>query len=265
MGANASLATRMNLCRTATPSKSDDDDDSDDGDDSFALEASADLPLGNSNNNNSSITTTSTKFLANATLVSSLSSAASRGSGAKGLTARIAAAQNQEASSNIPATVTTTTGNNNNTSSPWDNPHAGGATAAANTSSNESTSTPPPFQGRSLMSAEWISKRGRAGAAGRRGQPRYATKGLTPGSWTPTKDPISEGGTGVTAGQRVGDSGGSGGSAGLASGTGYCASQQGSGGTSDATRGERVTKRGLGRGWEGMYQVRSFEDTPDEG
>ncbi|CAM9468720.1 unnamed protein product, partial [Scytosiphon promiscuus] len=47
-------------------------------------------------------------------------------------------------------------------------------------------SMPPPFQGRSLMSAAWVSKSEEPGAAGRRGHPRYATKGLTPGSWTAT-------------------------------------------------------------------------------
>lgn len=276
VGANASLATRMMLCRTATPSESD-DEEVDDSDDGFALEASAEeLPL--ANNSSSDITTTTTtttassKFLANATLVSSLSSATSRTGGAKGLTARIAAAQNQNASSKINTVATTNTSNNdnNNTSGPRDNPHAGAAAAAANNSNKEltPTPTPPPFQGRSLMSAEWISKHG-AGAVGRRGQPRYATKGLTPGSWTATEDPISDGGMGATAGQGVGGSGGSGGiggSVGLGSGTGNFSSQQGGGGTgaSNEKRRERVTKRGLGRGWEGLYQVRSFEDTPDE-
>lgn len=274
VGANASLATRMGRCRTATTSDSGDEDV--DGDDSteretyagskgedpraqqprrenedherFALEASAEMPLGNTNNS----ATTSTEFLANATLVSSLSSWASRASGGKGITARIAAAQKQ-ASSNTTTSASI---------SMSDNSHA--KPAARNASSHESI--PPPFQGRSLMSAAWISKRG-AGAAGRRGQPRYATKGLTPGSWTATEDPTSEAGMGATGGHGVGGgSGGSDGCVGSASRAGCLSSQHaGSAAATNKRIGGRggVNKRGLGREWEGLYQVRLFEDTPE--
>lgn len=284
VGANASLATRVGRCRTATPSESADEDgdgeedgnggkrlnmrqprwDDGEGGEGFAPEPSAEAPLGSSNSS-SATTTASTKFLANATLVSSLSSATSRVSSGKGVAARIAAAQ-ERASSNI----STINGNNNingsssSSRSPSDNAHA--KAAATNTSSSDSI--PPPFQGRSLMSAQWVSKRG-DGAAGRRGHSRFATKGLTPGSWTATEDPNPEGETGVTTGQGVGgggSGGGDGGFVGLRSGAGYVSSQHRGGGVAEPRRrraGEVVQKRGLGRGWEGLYQVRSFEDTPE--
>eukprot|EP00752_Nemacystus_decipiens_P010577 g9419.t1 len=262
VGANASLATRFMLCSPAAASESD-DEDFDAGDRGWEREPgvgnrgeSPDVrqPRRDEEGRDGS------ELDATATLVSSLSSATSGESDAKGISARIAAAQKQ-ASTNI-STIATFT--NNNTSSPSYNSHAEAAVAVAtNASSNDST--PPPFRGRSLMSAEWISKRG-ASAVGRRGQQRYATKGLTPGSWTATEHASTEGGMGATAAQEgVWGRGASGGGARVGSGTGYLTGQQGGdAAASNKTRGDRVTKRGLGRGWEGLYQVRSFEDTPDE-
>eukprot|EP00903_Cladosiphon_okamuranus_P009397 g8961.t1 len=279
VGANASLATRMGLCRMATASESDDDDDVDGdelhedcagnggeelstrktrrheegGRENLALEESVEVvPLGNNDSIATTGTGTGTKCLANATLVSSHSFATSGGSSAeKGITARITAAQ-KKASSNL--------NNKNIRNSPPDDSRA--KVEVANTPSN--ASVPPSFRGRSLMSAEWISKRG-AGVVGRRGQPRYATKGLTPGSWTATENPSPEGG--ATAGQESGSSGGgSGVCVGLGSRASYLSSQHRGGGAAASTkrRGGGANKRGLGRGWEGLYQVRSFEDTPDE-
>lgn len=164
---------------------------------------------------------------------------------------------------------------------------------------------PLPFEGRSLMSAEWTLKP-RAGG-GRRGHNRYATKSLTPGSWTATEDPrLPVGGngggdpsvfsagagtrvTGSVASREVAGDGrvGSGNNILLGSVTEYWSKQLAGGGDgargrlkgsgvvvadvngpkqrrgARARAGAGSSKRGLGRGWEGLYQIRSFDDTPE--
>ncbi|CAN0007136.1 unnamed protein product [Ectocarpus sp. 12 AP-2014] len=219
----------------------------------------------------------------------SVAAAAAAGSSiagrAKGLTARIAAAQRHALderatrsgsnSNNTATTITASTGTGEEAA-------AGGRTAAA-----RGGSMPAHFRGRSLMSAEWSSKPEK-GAAGRRGHPRYPTKGMTPESWTATgkdKDtptPVADGdlpppsataagvGEKGTAKKEPGGRGdgclrlGSGAAGDLSIRRGHGGRRRGRGGGARLGRAEgiRENKRGLGRDWKGLYQVRPFDNTP---
>lgn len=283
VGANASLATRMGLCMTATVSVPDDGNEGggggggDDDERRGEREETGGHELTASGNDSKC---TASLSMAPSSLMSSPSASSTiRGRG-KGISARIAAAQTQS----LPNTATTTEATGHNNRTPPDNSYAGAATGTAGERSSGGV-IPPPFQGRSLMSAPWISKSG-AGTAGRRGHARYATKGLTPGSWTASEYPKPATGTGPSEGDGDGSGSGGGGSRlGLGSGAGYLPKQHGGTGgagslsgagwratASGRRRGRRGgvgegragnNKRGLGKDWEGLYQVRSFEDTPE--
>ncbi len=295
VGANASLATRMGLCMTATVGAWDDDPGGRGGNGGGGGggggEGDDDERRGERKETGGHERTapgddskcTASLPTAPSTLMSSPSASSTiRGRG-KGISARIAAAQTQSLTTTTTPTTTPAEATGYNNSTPSDNFCAAATGPAGQGSSGGAI--PPPFQGRSLMSAEWISKRG-AGAAGRRGHPRYATKGLTPGSWTASDYPKPATGTGPSEGEGDGSGSGDGRSMlGLGSGAGYLPKQHGgiggpgslsgAGGhatASDRRRGRRGgvgqgragnTKRGLGKDWEGLYQVRSFEDTPE--
>ncbi|CAN0111456.1 unnamed protein product [Ectocarpus sp. 6 AP-2014] len=198
---------------------------------------------------------------------------------AKGLTARIAAAQRNASDER----ATHSGSNSNNTTTTASSGTGEAAAAGGRIAAARGGSMPMHFQGRSLMSAEWSSKPGK-GAAGRRGHPRYATKGMTPESWTATgKDtltpaaggdlPAPSAGVGEKGTAKKEASGRGDGCLGLGSGAagdlsmrrGQGGSRRGRGGGArlGGADGVRENKRGLGRDWEGLYQVRPFDDTPE--
>ncbi|CAN0047428.1 unnamed protein product, partial [Ectocarpus fasciculatus] len=205
---------------------------------------------------------------------------------ANGLAARIAAAQRH--ASDERATHSGSNSNNATTtasSAETEEEAAGGGTAAA-VAEARGRSLPTRLQGRSLMSAKWNTKPGKGAAAGRRGHPRYPTKGMTPESWTatgkdrdtttlaaggdlPAPSAAGVGGKGK-AKKEAGGGGdgclgsGSGSAGGLSTGGGQGGKRgRGGGAPLRGAEGVRGNKRGLGRDWEGLYQVRPFDDTPE--
>ncbi|CAM9642211.1 unnamed protein product, partial [Ectocarpus sp. 8 AP-2014] len=199
---------------------------------------------------------------------------------AKGLTARIAAAQRNASDER----ATHSGSNSNNTTTTASSGTGEEAAAGVRTAAARGGSMPMHFQGRSLMSAEWSSKPGK-GAAGRRGNPR----GMTPESWTATgkdKDTLTPASGGdlpapSAAAAGVGEKGtakkeaggrrdgclgsGSGAAGDLSMRRGQGRSRRGRGGGArlGGAEGIRENKRGLGRDWKGLYQVRPFDDTPE--
>lgn len=110
----------------------------------------------------------------------------------------------------------------------------------------DSGATRLPFQGRSLMSAEWLSQRApNEGVSS--GIVRNWMKPMTAGSWTPTKHTEALAYTGGRGeGGNVKQSRDS--------------SEPGEGGGS--RRSDRG-RRGLGKTWDGLYQIRPFDhETP---
>lgn len=107
-----------------------------------------------------------------------------------------------------------------------------------------------PFGGRTLMSADWISRHS-AGGAGGGSKIKHGMKPMTAGSWKQAKHTAEAALVSVPGAKSVrGDTNGS---------SSDSSRQRENGSTTRSERG----KRGRGRGWEGLYQVRPFDhETP---